>query len=220
MDGGPLRRGGLSGAEGELTVSLARAVVLACGGAGQVFAHTTNPAVATGDGHAMAYRAGARAARHGVHAVPSHGLLRRARTPPCCSPRPCGVRAPTCSTTRASGSWWGRIRGPSWLRGTWWCGTCKRVFDRDKTDHVWLDARHLECGFLRERFPTVYTGLQEAGLRSVHPAHPGGAGLSLLHRGGAHRHLGPDHHPGALRLRRDGQHRHPRRQPAGLQLPA
>ena len=42
-----------------ITLIWANTVILAAGGAGQVFRETTNPPIATGDGLAMAYRAGA-----------------------------------------------------------------------------------------------------------------------------------------------------------------
>ena len=148
--------------EGELTVSLARAVVLACGGAGQVFSHTTNPAVATGDGHAMAYRAGA--VMRDMEFMQFHPTAFY------------GTENPTLLLTealRGEGAYLLDDAGERFMVGSHPRAELaprdvvvrhmKRVFDRDKTDHVWLDARHLECGFLRERFPTVYTGLQKRG---------------------------------------------------------
>ncbi len=64
---------------GRLVEIHARAVLLATGGMGCVFSDTTNPDVATGDGVALAYRAGARSERPGVHSIPSDGFARGGR---------------------------------------------------------------------------------------------------------------------------------------------
>jgi L-aspartate oxidase len=49
----------LDGASGEVRILFSSAVVLATGGVGNLFLHTSNPPGATGDGIAMAYRIGA-----------------------------------------------------------------------------------------------------------------------------------------------------------------
>jgi L-aspartate oxidase len=60
IDAGECRGADVLLATGETLSVAARAVLLATGGAGQVFSQTTNPRVASGDGLAMAWRAGAR----------------------------------------------------------------------------------------------------------------------------------------------------------------
>jgi L-aspartate oxidase len=150
------------GSDGELTVSFARAVILACGGASQVFLHTTNPDVATGDGHAMAYRAGA--VLGDMEFVQFHPTALHS------------AENPTLLLTealRGEGAFLRDGRGERFMIGLHPQAELaprdvvvrgmKRVMDRDGVDHVTLDARHLDCAFLGRRFPTVYQGLQKRG---------------------------------------------------------
>jgi L-aspartate oxidase len=60
LDGGRVAGVLARHADGALVLHRARAVVLATGGIGRVYARTTNPPEATGDGLALAWRAGAR----------------------------------------------------------------------------------------------------------------------------------------------------------------
>jgi L-aspartate oxidase len=59
VDAGCVTGAVLLGADGDRRTVLADTVILATGGAGSLYTHTTNPALATGDGVAAAWRAGA-----------------------------------------------------------------------------------------------------------------------------------------------------------------
>lgn len=149
-------------ADGVLTMNHARAVVLATGGAGQMFANTTNPDVATGDGCAMGYRVGA--VLRDMEFMQFHPTALHVE------------ENPTLLLTealRGEGAFLIDGAGERFMVGAHpkaelaprdvVVRRMKEVMDRDGVDHVFLDARHLDCAFLAERFPTVTKGLHVRG---------------------------------------------------------
>ena len=62
---------------GELHLLRAKAVIVAAGGLGRVYEPSTNALICTGDGYALAYRAGAPLDGHGDGAVPSDDARRQ-----------------------------------------------------------------------------------------------------------------------------------------------
>jgi L-aspartate oxidase len=144
----------------------ARAVVLATGGLGQVFASTTNPPVSTGDGVALALRAGAEVADlefvqfhpTALWLGPSEGqqfLVSEA------------VRGEGAVLVDATGR---RVLGPEdheladlAPRDVVAKAIHRRMRDQG-VDHVYLDARHLGADLLERRFPTIVARCREAGI--------------------------------------------------------
>ncbi|MEZ5145083.1 MAG: FAD-binding protein [Acidimicrobiales bacterium] len=141
--------------DGTVREVLARNVLLATGGAGQLFSVTTNPTEATGDGVAMALRAGVAVAD--VEFVQFHptALAHPAMPRPLLSEALRGHGALLLDTTGA------RFVDELLPRDEVSRAMTRRMLELG-ADHVWLDATGLEQFDLR--FPTIARELAEVGL--------------------------------------------------------
>ena len=149
----------------------ARAVLFATGGLGQVFLNTTNPAVATGDGVAMAYRAGAEIAD--IEFVQFHPTALHVEGAP---------RFLLSEALRGEG---GRLRNREGKRFMEGVHPLRELAPRDVVaraiwaemartgaPHVFLDLTHLRAGFLPRRFPRIYTTCLKHGVDLEHDPAP------------------------------------------------
>ncbi|HEY8472237.1 MAG TPA: L-aspartate oxidase [Natronosporangium sp.] len=148
---------------------LARAVVLATGGMGQVFAATTNPLVSTGDGLALALRAGAVVTD--VEFVQFHPTALHV---PASAAGPAGSRPLITEALRGEGAHLVDGDGKRFMVGQHELAELAprdvvakgayRVMRSAGTDHVFLDARQLGREFLERRFPTIVAACRAAGI--------------------------------------------------------
>jgi L-aspartate oxidase len=146
-----------------------RAVVLASGGLGQVFSQTTNPPVSTGDGMALAYRAGA--VLRDLEFVQFHPTVMWL------GPDSRGQQPLISEAVRGEGAflvdWEGRrfMQGVHELADLAPRDVVAKAITRRMIEtghaHMWLDARHLGQSFWERRFPTILATCRRLGVDPV-----------------------------------------------------
>ncbi len=144
--------------------AMARAVVLATGGLGQVFAQTTNPSVSTGDGVALALRAGAKLAD--VEFIQFHPTVLWL------GDDSQGQQPLISEAVRGEGAFLVDDQGVRFMQGVHQLAelaprdvvakAIMRRMNETGAHHVWLDVRHID-GFT-ERFPTIYASCLAHGI--------------------------------------------------------
>ena len=144
----------------------ARAVVLASGGLGQVFSQTTNPAVSTADGMALALRAGA--TLRDLEFVQFHPTVMYL------GPDSHGQQPLISEAVRGEGAFLVDWHGTRLMQGVHELAdlaprdvVAKTIMQRMlETGHpnMWLDARHLGRAFWERRFPSILASCERHGI--------------------------------------------------------
>jgi len=153
----------------EVGIVRARAVVLATGGMGQVYASTTNPEVSTGDGVALALRAGAEV--RDLEFVQFHPTVFYR------GPGARGRQLLISEAVRGEGAILVDADGERVMAGAHpladlaprdvVSATMAARMARTGVDHLYLDARDLGEDTLLRRFPTIVAGVRSAGIDPV-----------------------------------------------------
>ena len=146
-----------------------RAVVLASGGLGQVFSQTTNPAVSTGDGMAVALRAGA--VLRDLEFVQFHPTVMYL------GPASRGQQPLISEAVRGEGAYLVDFEGKRFMLGRHELAdlaprdvvakAITRRMHEEGRAHMWLDARHLGAAFWERRFPTILATCRAHGVDPV-----------------------------------------------------
>jgi L-aspartate oxidase len=140
----------------------ADAVVLATGGCGQAYPYTSNPSVVTGDGIAMAVRAGARV--KDLEFVQFH---------PTAYYLPGKPPFLLSEALRGEGAYLRNVHGQRFVTELKPRDVVSRaVYRMQRQGLVYLDLRHRPSKFVRQRFPGIYQRLRQDGLRLDHDLIP------------------------------------------------
>ena len=143
---------------------MARAVVLATGGLGQAYSQTTNPSVSTGDGVALALRAGADVAD--VEFIQFHPTVlymgENSR----------GQQPLISEAVRGEGAFLVNDSGERFMKSVHPLADLaprdivakeiSRQMSKSGAKHVWLDAKSIID--FKDRFPTIYSSCSQIGI--------------------------------------------------------